>query len=114
MENKEIRRKNFQMLCDQHGRDVIAKKMKYSDTVYINQLYGGHAPCGDRTARKIETSLKLPTGWMDEQHDKDDPEITAYIEELKEIMKSSPPSARKKILSFAKFVHSEQESEHNQ
>ena len=51
---KQIRQKNFSNICDNLGRGVVAEKMGYKDTVYINQLCGGHGSFGGRTARKIE------------------------------------------------------------
>ncbi|MBN49957.1 MAG: hypothetical protein CMN85_10480 [Spongiibacteraceae bacterium] len=64
----EKRKRNFCALCDKHSRGTIAQKMGYSDTNYVNQLYKGHGSFGGKTARKVESALNLPLGWMDELH----------------------------------------------
>ena len=61
----EIRRININYWADKIGRGTLAKKMGYSDTVYINQLCGGHGSFGSRTARKLEQALGLSKGEFD-------------------------------------------------
>ncbi len=65
----ETRKQNINALTAEYSRGVIADKMGYKDTVYVNQLCGGHADMGSRTARKLEAALSLPSGWMDKAHD---------------------------------------------
>lgn len=71
MDISDIRRANILALAEKHSRSVLAKKLGYSDTIYINQLCGGHGSFGGRTARKIEKSLNLADGWMDQLHSND-------------------------------------------
>lgn len=66
---EEIRRANINYWADKLGRNLLAKKCGYPDTVYINQLCGGHGSFGSRTARKIERSLGLKVGEFDVLHD---------------------------------------------
>jgi hypothetical protein len=68
MEIKQIRIQNLSFLADKLGRSVVAAKMGYEDTNYLNQLCRGHGSFGSRTARKIEVALKLDVGWMDIIH----------------------------------------------
>lgn len=66
---EEIRRANINYWADKLGRNLLAKKCGYPDTVYINQLCGGHGSFGSRTARKIEKQLGLRVGEFDVLHD---------------------------------------------
>jgi hypothetical protein len=66
---EEIRRKNINHWADKLGRNILAEKIGYKDTVYINQLCAGHGSFGSRTARKIEKALELEKGWFDVLHD---------------------------------------------
>ncbi|AQQ67470.1 hypothetical protein Mag101_07330 [Microbulbifer agarilyticus] len=65
MEIKDVRKKNLNLLADEHGRAEIAERLGYPDTNYLNQLCGGHTDMGSRTARKVEERFQLPRGWMD-------------------------------------------------
>lgn len=66
MENKEIRRLNLMYLAEKkYGREVLAQKIGYPNTNFINQMTGGFANIGDKVARKIEEKLEMPDGWMD-------------------------------------------------
>ncbi len=78
MDTKNIRFKNILFLADKHGRERIADcdERKIWTINYINQLCGGFANIGARTARRIETGLNLPFGWIDVPH----PEITYSID----------------------------------
>lgn len=61
----EIRRAHINFWADKLGRDVLAAKVGYPDTIYINQLCGGHGSFGGKTARKIEKALGLKEGAFD-------------------------------------------------
>jgi hypothetical protein len=87
MDNKELRRLNLLGLCSEHGRDEVAKKCGYSDTVYLNQLVNANVSrtqVGDKTARKIEEAFDLTAGWLDSPH----PDIWP-AEEVEKALKSS-------------------------
>ena len=69
MDVTKKRRINIRHLADiTHGRKVLAEKLGYDDTNYVNQLCGGFGNFGNRTARKIEQRLALSHGWMDDLH----------------------------------------------
>ena len=70
---EEIRQKNILYWAEKLGRGTLADKIGYKDTIYINQLCGGHGSFGSRTARKIEKRLGLPQGWFDQEHDASTP-----------------------------------------
>ena len=87
MDATEIRRLNANYLADKrYGRQELSGKLGYQDNNYLNQLLGGHSPMGGRTARKFESSLGLPEGWMDTPHPdlwgRDDMEVAMYTERL--------------------------------
>jgi|SRR5690554_1630930 len=69
MDIEKIRRQNINYWADKIGRPILASKAGYKDTIYINQLCGGHGSFGSRTARKLEAALQLPNGWFDRVHD---------------------------------------------
>ena len=64
----EIRRANINYLANKWTRKELAKRLGYNDTVYVNQLCGGHGSFGNRVARKIEEKLGLGHGWMDKPY----------------------------------------------
>lgn len=103
MNIKDIRMKNINAICDHYGRDIVAKKMGYPDTVYINQLCRGLVSFGSRTARKLEASMSLRHGWMDVEHDSGDPDVSNYLMELKEILARASAGKRAAILEYAHF-----------
>lgn len=70
MRIEDIRRTNINLLVDLYeDRTQLAEALGYKDTIYINQLCGGHGSFGSNTARKIEQQLSLADGWMDVTHD---------------------------------------------
>lgn len=75
----EIRKANIRFWADKIGRQTLADKLGYKDTIYINQLCGGHGSFGGRTARKIEQALELPVGWFDQPHNMDNPDRLSAI-----------------------------------
>lgn len=75
----EIRKANIRFWADKIGRQTLADKLGYKDTIYINQLCGGHGSFGGRTARKIEQALDLPVGWFDQPHNADSPDRLSAI-----------------------------------
>lgn len=69
MDANTCRRLNIRYLADhKYSRNFVADKLGYIGTNYINQLCGGFGSFGSRTARKIETVIGLPKGWMDSPH----------------------------------------------
>lgn len=81
----EIRRKNLLHWCNLYTRQVVAEKVGYPNTVYINQLCGGLCDMGSRTARRLEKALDLAEGDFDQWIDSGDDiavNIPAYDVEL--------------------------------
>ncbi|WP_406670508.1 S24 family peptidase [Raoultella terrigena] len=75
MESKEIRKANLENLIEKKKADSGLNKAQFAELIDISpgalsQLIGENPNrnIGDKTARKIETSLNLPFGWMDVLH----------------------------------------------
>lgn len=84
MENKEIRKLNLSQLLEEHMKQPEATKASFAEMCGLNpaqlsQVLGNDAfrKIGDRLARRIETGLELPTGWLDSLHSK-----SAEVDEL--------------------------------
>nr|WP_318382705.1 LexA family transcriptional regulator [uncultured Enterobacter sp.] len=80
MENKEIRKVNLEALFEQKRVEEGLTKAQFAELAdmspaMLSQLIGENPNrnVGDRLARKIETALSLPVGWMDSLHSKDTP-----------------------------------------
>jgi plasmid maintenance system antidote protein VapI len=55
----DIRRHNFQKIADKYEtQSVLADELEFS-SAYVSHLITGHRNIGEKTARKIETKLKL-------------------------------------------------------
>lgn len=66
---QSIRKKNLKALIAQwEGPTNLAKKLQYSGPSYLSQMIGPGKPITEKTARYIEQTLELPTGWMDQEH----------------------------------------------
>lgn len=103
-EVKDIRKTNINTLSEKYGRDALASKLGYPDTVYINQLCRGHGSFGGSTARKIEAAFDLPNGWMDQPHKTHtDPKVQAVLQEIEQIVSEASDDEAQQILQFARF-----------
>lgn len=63
------RRENLRAMVEQWGGPLpIARKMGYSNASFVVQMCGPNPTreVTEKTARKIETALGIPTGWLDE------------------------------------------------
>lgn len=64
-----LRKKNLRALIKQwEGPTNLAKKLQYSGPSYLSQLTGPHKPITEKTARFIEATVGLPSGWLDMDH----------------------------------------------
>lgn len=64
-----LRKANLALLIKQWGGATnLGKKLKHSGPSYLSQLIGAGRPITEKTARRIEDQLDLPTGWMDADH----------------------------------------------
>lgn len=64
----EIRRKKLGMLIDQWGGPTkLANRLELSGPSYLSQLRQTESrkPFNEKTARKFEEKLNLPSGWFD-------------------------------------------------
>lgn len=67
----DTRRVNLRSLIGQWGGPTsLAKKLGHANGSYIAQLAGPRPSrdVSERTAREIESRLRLPVGWMDQDH----------------------------------------------
>ncbi len=60
-----MRRSNLQRLLLRYDPQQALADAVGLSVQYLNQLLGGHRNIGEKTARKIEKSLKLDLGWLD-------------------------------------------------
>lgn len=66
----DSRRKNLKLLLHQWGGpSSLAKRLGQSGPSYLSQMANGHRPITEKTARKIEAAVDLPTGWLDQEHE---------------------------------------------
>lgn len=92
MDVKDVRRANMLMLAEKYGS--LRKLADQTDTPasYLsnikNRAKAGERPrtMGDAVARKIESKLGLPRGWLDQQHDRAAERARARAKRLLEII----------------------------
>ncbi len=75
-EIKEIRRKNMQVLIERLGGHGAQRKLAELTGIsykFINNLLRGDRDISETTARKIEQSMQLISGWMDRDWESDIP-----------------------------------------
>lgn len=116
MEIKQIRKNNFDFLLDRYKQSVWAQfpdvpergmlkkfavELKMSEA-YISHINSGFKDIGDKTARRFEAELKLPSGWMDHQHDDGDAPRTVeeqvFIQAATEFFRKYPKEAQNALL----------------
>lgn len=85
MENKEIRKANLEALYEKRQHESGMTKAQFAELIEtspaaLSQLLGPnpHRNIGDKMARKIETALDLPFGWMDVLHASEEPSNVAF------------------------------------
>jgi hypothetical protein len=70
MKLTEIRRENMRALIEKHGAGKLSAKLGYSQPSFLSQMCGPN-PTRDiteKSARRYETLLKLPAGYLDTMH----------------------------------------------
>lgn len=67
----ETRRVNLRVLVAEHGNGEISKAAGYKTASYLSQMIGAKArrEITEKTARKVEQALHLPTYWLDQERD---------------------------------------------
>lgn len=69
----KIRQRNFQKIADQYPAQIELANALDITPGYVNQLLTGHRNIGEKTARKIETRLKLDYLSLDKTPDINEP-----------------------------------------
>jgi len=68
MDMQAVRRANLRALIEQWGGlRALARKLGYLQAPFLSQMNSGNRAITEKTARRIESTLKLPPGWMDGQ-----------------------------------------------
>lgn len=85
MENKEIRKANLEALYEKRRMDTGMTKAQFAELIdtspaAFSQLLGENPNrnIGDKMARKVESCLGLPFGWMDVVHADKEPSNVAF------------------------------------
>jgi hypothetical protein len=62
------RQRNLRELIAQWGGgEALAKKLGYSNGSYLSHMATGHRPITEKTVQRIEETLGLPRGWMEQE-----------------------------------------------
>lgn len=68
MDVRDARKANFSALLASYERDVEFARATGIDPAYVSQIKSGERQVGDKIARRIESKLARPHGWMDQPH----------------------------------------------
>ena len=94
MDMNEIRKSSLRRLITEHGREPLSEILGCTPG-YLSQLTGDYRPISEKTARKYEHQLQLPTEWMDIDHDAvSDALAPVEARQLIDVMLSLPPADR--------------------
>jgi len=106
VEVDKTRRANLRSLIARFGKDLVCAKAGYQDHNYLNQLVAPSEPgsFGARTARKIESGLKLPKGWMDQPHEDAGNGQDSDVKLLTDAFLSAPPALQAAALRVLGIV----------
>ena len=83
MTSKEIRKKNLEKLIAKHGNQRKLADKIGTVPAYISQMMTDVRKMGDDLARRIEEKLRLPKGWMDQDHSATITGATSYARDRK-------------------------------
>jgi len=115
MDVYHIRFKNYQFLFDRFKESVwrewpgepehgmlrrFGTRLDISEA-YMSHLNTQYKPIGTRMARKIEAALKLPAGWMDQDHDNGaprTPDEADFVKAAVELYRQSPNEAQAALI----------------
>ncbi|SIT50474.1 hypothetical protein BN2476_830045 [Paraburkholderia piptadeniae] len=118
---KEIRRENFLFLFEQFKERVrqtlpsepdrgmlkrFAEQLDISDK-FVSHINTGRKPIGDKTAMKIEDSMGLPRGWMDETHSEESVENLSPLKQevvamVVELLKSGSEEGAAEVMKIVR------------
>lgn len=96
-----IRLENLRHLCgpERGGQRALADKLGMGEA-QMSQLLGKHKNIGARLARRIESALSLPEGWMDVEHNDLTDEAVAFARQFQKLT----PSQRKALQDLLKSL----------
>ena len=84
MSTKEVRRQNLQLILSSlggHGAQKILSEKSGIHHTYISNIRLGNREMGEEIARKIEATMGLTVGWMDQIHSTIADESAAYVKQ---------------------------------
>lgn len=80
MAASEFRRTNLESLIQEYGTIERLSDLSDQSPSYISQVRNGTRNMGNKVARKVESELGLPAGWMDLDHQGQRPTDTVPVE----------------------------------
>jgi hypothetical protein len=116
MEINEIRHTNYLFLLDRFKQSVWSEEptfpeygmlKRFAERLGISQAYISHIntrrkEIGPKLARKFETQLKLPNGWMDALHDSTSPVTPGeqeFVKTVMELYRADPVAAQAAMMN---------------
>jgi len=115
MDVYQIRFKNYQFLFERFKESVwrewpgepdrgmlrrFGERLGISEA-YMSHLNTGYKPIGARMGKKIEAALKLPPGWMDQDHENGaprTPDEAEFVKAAVELYRQSPNDAQAALI----------------
>lgn len=99
----ENRYANFMILLAQYKDSLVElAKATGSNANHLSQIKGRTRNIGNRLARRFESKLELPKGWMDDKHTAD--EFDTSRAELFAMLENVPPDERPKAIAAMRGV----------
>lgn len=87
MTKSTVRQRNLRALIkDAGGPTPLAHRLGHAGPSYLSQLANAHRPITEKAARKLESDLGLPEGWLDEDVHASDKALPACPNMLKQVV----------------------------
>lgn len=101
MDIREVRRQNLIALRSEKGSVRALADLIDTDPNYLSQILGGKGRhfMGHTLARRLESALKKPKGWMDQPHDLQDQE-EYEINDIARLVRMLVPAQRESLKTF--------------
>lgn len=100
MDINEIRKENLDKLLEKFSTIREFADVTGSAAAHISQMKNGVRPMGTAVARRIESAMKLPRGWMDQSHLEDEeskPEVSEEALKLAQVLTLQPADKLEKL-----------------
>ena len=81
----DTRKRNLKKLIAEHGSQKNLSIASDMATTQISGILTNIRSMGERNARKIEKNLKLPLGWMDQDHNESEPLLNEALLKLRQV-----------------------------